>query len=132
MNSWTCIGIPLRSPANDADGITTVSLCLAEGHNASGRTDSGRKTREIPDFHTDLGRFVRFVGRGDTRSAGAASEPGSRPTGTTVLEEVDQHVVAQRVGRREERTPAIDAHHALDERLQRVALVEHERVDADA
>src|SRR5215470_7113213 len=59
--------------------------------------------------------------------------PSARATrGAAMVEEVDQHVVAQRVGVGEEGAPAVDARHALDEVAQVVALVEHEGVDADA
>src|SRR5215510_11208063 len=59
--------------------------------------------------------------------------PSARATrSATVIEEVDEHVVAQRVGVGEERAPTVDTRHALDEVAQVVALVEHEGVDADA
>src|SRR5450759_3335025 len=66
---------------------------------------------------------------------------GRRPTGrgsagapllASLLEEVDQHVVAQVVRRGEERPSPVQLHHALDEAAQVVALIEHEGVDADA
>ena len=49
-----------------------------------------------------------------------------------VVEEVDEHVVAEGLGRGEERPAPVHLHHPLDEVAQVGALVEHERVDADA
>src|SRR5215211_3136749 len=49
-----------------------------------------------------------------------------------LFEEVDEDVVAEGVGGREERSPFVHTHHALDEAAEVVALVEHEGVDADA
>src|SRR5262249_50805872 len=51
---------------------------------------------------------------------------------SALVEEVDQHVVAEGVRRREEGAAAVQLHHPLDEAAEVIALVEHERVDADA
>src|SRR5882724_5377582 len=52
--------------------------------------------------------------RGGAGSAGAALL-------ATVVEEVDEHVVAEGVGVGEEGAATVDAHHLLDERLEVVA-----------
>ena len=48
-----------------------------------------------------------------------------------MLDEVHEHVVAERLGCREERPTAVDLGQLLDERGERARRVEHERVDPD-
>src|SRR5438093_9549956 len=51
--------------------------------------------------------------------------------GALLLDEVDEHVAAERVGRGEEGAAAVELGQALDEVPQVAVGVEHERVDAD-
>src|SRR5262245_25616086 len=48
-----------------------------------------------------------------------------------MLDEVDEHVVAERLGRREERSSPVELGELLHEALQRGVGIEHEGVDAD-
>src|SRR5262245_9712784 len=64
------------------------------------------------------------------RSSGVAAPPA--PHRPLLLDEVHEHVVAEGLGRREERTPSVQLRELLDEGLEVAVGVEHERVDADA
>ena len=51
---------------------------------------------------------------------------------TFAVEEVDEHVLTERVGRGEEGAAAVEPGHLLDEVAQCGRRIEHERVDTDA
>src|SRR6476646_1582940 len=72
-------------------------------------------------------RKVRDRWRTDrrTRSATGAQQL------TLLLDEVDQHVVAEGLGRREERPALVQLRELLDETLEAAVGIEHERVDPD-
>src|SRR5207342_3215062 len=55
-----------------------------------------------------------------------------RDVAALVADVVDQDVLAEAVGAREERAALVDAGQLLDELREHPALLEHERVDGDA
>src|ERR1700728_1483284 len=61
---------------------------------------------------------------------GAAAHPLA--SGGSLPYEIDEEVVAERLGRRVKRATTIDRGHLLDERAQSPGLVENEGVDDDA
>ena len=106
----------------DHHGGTAADHCHhARGGSACRRpgvdivADLGEDLREL----LSLGRAgPGLSGRGDRRAAHLK----------LLLDEVDQHVVAQGLGGSEERPPLVEAGQLLDERVQGAGRVEHERL----
>src|SRR5256885_15863094 len=85
---------------------------------------------------------INALGRRSTSAAmverpsypiGRPSRQGAASDAPTLLRHVvDQQVLAEAVGPRVQRAALVDARHALDERPETRAVVEHEGVDGDA
>src|SRR5256885_16710666 len=85
---------------------------------------------------------INALGRRSTSAAmverpsypiGRPSRQGAASDAPTLLRYVvDQQVLAEAVGPRVQRAALVDARHALDERPETRAVVEHEGVDGDA
>ena len=103
--------------SRDAIGTSGVMLGGPGTMRTEGRSTSG------PGWARPLPR-TRTV-RSTRRAAFVCSE-------RLLLDEVDEHVVAEGLGRGEERPAPVHLGELLDERPQVAGGVEHERVDADA
>src|SRR5215216_1635029 len=140
---------PPPSPSAPARRPTPTSTSSASWRSTTGRWTrtsvfSGIRGRDSAQGRRTPTGVVGGVRRRAQRDAGGGWAP---PTMTRrwppkasagaagfalLFEEVDEDVVAEGVGGREERSSFVHTHHALDEAAEVVALVEHEGVDADA
>src|SRR5262245_25905707 len=104
---------------------TSPRTCTPRGN----RSASSCATVDLPDAEMPVTSTTACSSSNDTCADGASAGAAAF---ALVVEEVDEHVVAEAVGVGEERAPTVDPHHLLDERAEVVTLVEHEGVDADA